>query len=177
MLLIVRQCLLICYMLLSLNAEVPLNKEAAALKHPLHLSSTEINQNAKTGRLEISCRIFTDDFEDILSRNYKVKADLIKPARHNDMDAVVGKYLLAHLQLAANSRSIKLSYIGYENESEAIIVYLESEPVKNIRSLETSSTVLYDLFNDQVNIFHITCQGNRKSAKLDYPSKKLVTTF
>lgn len=177
MLLIVRQCLLICYMLFNLNAEVPLNKEAATLKHPLHLSSTEINQNAKTGRLEISCRIFTDDFEDILSRNYKVKADLIKPARHNDMDAVVGKYLLAHLQLAANSRSIKLSYIGYENDNEAVIVYLESEPVKNIRSLETSSTVLYDLFNDQVNIFHITCQGNRKSAKLDYPSKKLVTTF
>jgi hypothetical protein len=37
---------------------------------------TEINHNAADQTLEISCKLFTDDFEKVLSKNYKVKADL-----------------------------------------------------------------------------------------------------
>lgn len=39
--------------------------------HPFHVSTTEINHNAKDKSLEITCRIFTDDFEAILGKNYK----------------------------------------------------------------------------------------------------------
>ena len=42
--------------------------------HPFHVSTTEINQNAKDKILEISCRIFTDDFESILEKNYKTQS-------------------------------------------------------------------------------------------------------
>ncbi|WP_175270539.1 DUF6702 family protein [Mucilaginibacter humi] len=31
--------------------------------HPLHVSTTDINYNAKEGKLEVTCTIFTDDFE------------------------------------------------------------------------------------------------------------------
>lgn len=177
MLLIVRQCLLFCYILFSSSAEKLPEPARTSLRHPLHLSSTEINHNPKTNTLEISSRVFTDDFEDMLSRKYKIKADLLKTGRHQEMDQFVAQYILAHLQLAADSKNIKLNYLGFENDQEAIIIYLESNPIKQVKSLELNSTILYDLFDDQTNIFHFNMKGKRKSAKLDYPSKKLIQQF
>lgn len=39
--------------------------------HPFHVSVIEINHNAADKTLEISCKIFTDDFEKILAKNYQ----------------------------------------------------------------------------------------------------------
>jgi hypothetical protein len=39
--------------------------------HPFHVSVVEINYNATDKTLEISCKIFTDDFEKVLAQNYK----------------------------------------------------------------------------------------------------------
>ena len=41
--------------------------------HPFHVSVVEINHNATDKTLEISCKIFTDDFEKVLAQNYKTK--------------------------------------------------------------------------------------------------------
>ncbi|WP_052496077.1 DUF6702 family protein [Pedobacter lusitanus] len=146
-------------------------------RHPLHLSSTELNYNLKESTMEVSCRIFTDDFEDILSKKYKVKADLSAEGKHKEMDQLVSKYMAAHLQLAANGKILPLSYIGFEKDSEAVVVYLESVKIKNLVKLETTSTVLYDLFDDQTNIFHLTFKGNRHSFKMTYPEKKQISSL
>ena len=177
MLPLVRQSLLICYVIFSISLPSATFANGGMKKHPLHLSSTELNYNAKTNTLEVSCRVFTDDFEDLLGKKYKIKPDLSSAARHKEMDALVNKYITTHLQLAANGKILRLNYLGYENDSEAIVIYLESEKVKDIKKLETTSTVLYDYFDDQSNIFHITFNGNRKSSKLTYPDKSLVSVF
>ena len=47
--------------------------------HPYYVSVTEINHNATDKTLEISCKLFTDDFEKALADKYKMKVDLINP--------------------------------------------------------------------------------------------------
>ncbi|AMP99364.1 hypothetical protein AY601_2474 [Pedobacter cryoconitis] len=165
--------LLICYVITGMFKPLAAAGAGSNFKHPLHLSSTELNYNLKESTMEVSCRIFTDDFEDILSKKYKVKADLSLEAKHKEMDQLVRKYITAHLQLAANGKALPLNYIGFEKDNEAVVVYLESAKVKNIVKLETTSTVLYDLFDDQTNIFHLTFKGNRHSFKLTYPDKRV----
>ncbi|MCX2480430.1 hypothetical protein OQY15_15110 [Pedobacter sp. MC2016-15] len=171
------QSLLICYLIFGSVKPVSLNKESSAARHPLHLSSTELNYNPASSSLEISCRIFTDDFEDLLVKNYKVKADLSSAARHKEMEQLVGKYMASHLRIAVNGKVLQLNYLGFENDKEAVIIYLESAKVTGLRKMETTSTILYDLFDDQTNIFHITYNGKRKSSKLTYPENKLLSTF
>ncbi len=61
--------------------------------HPLHVSTTELSFNAKAKSVEVSCRIFTDDFERILAKNYQVKTDLTKAEKHKDMDVLIKKYM------------------------------------------------------------------------------------
>ncbi len=44
--------------------------------HPFYVSVTEINHNAKEQTLEISCKMFAEDLEEILKKNYKTAIDL-----------------------------------------------------------------------------------------------------
>jgi hypothetical protein len=170
--LIISQPLLICYLILG--SLLPVNKSGSKL-HPFHISSTDVNYNPKTNTLEISCRIFTDDFELALANNYKVKTDLSAASQHKVMDALVKKYALSNIGFRTSSKTLSLSYLGFEKDNEATIVYLESEPTPGLKKLETTNSVLYDQFDDQANIIHLTGYGKRKSAKLDYPNKKLVS--
>jgi hypothetical protein len=177
MLPLLHQSLLFCYVILgSFHPAAAVLKENGG-RHPLHLSSTELNYDAKTMTIQISCRIFTDDFEDLIGKKYKVKPDLSSAAKHKEMDQLINKYMAAHIGLAANGKAIRLNYLGFENDNEAVVVFLESEKVKGIKKLETTSTVLYDIFDDQINIFHLTSSGERKSFKLTYPEKVMVSVF
>jgi hypothetical protein len=168
------QPLLICYLIFGITGK---DTTKSSNKHPFHLSSTELNYNSKENTLELSCRIFTDDLEAALSKNYKVKTDLSNTSKHKDMELLVKKYALSNLALRANGKMLGLNYLGFEKDNEAIVVYLESEPVKGLKKLETTNSILYDQYDDESNIIHVTFNGNRKSSKLDYPEKKLLTDF
>jgi hypothetical protein len=149
----------------------------AGIKHPLHVSTTEVNFNAKDKTLEVSCKIFSDDFEAILAKVYKQKTDLSNPNMKTAMDELVKKYLLSHLQLKANGKAVTLNYVGFEIDHEATNIYLEVDKVTTIKSVEVSDTILYDMFDDQMSIVHIVKGANRKSTKILYPEKKFTANF
>ena len=149
----------------------------AGVKHPLHVSTTEVNFNAKDKTLEVSCKIFSDDFEAILAKVYKQKTDLSNSNMKTAMDELVKKYLLSHLQLKANGKAVTMNYIGFEIDHEATNIYLEVEKVSAIKSVEVNDSILYDMFDDQMSIVHIVKGGNRKSTKILYPEKKFVANF
>lgn len=146
-------------------------------RHPLHVSTTEVNFNAKEKTLEISTRIFSDDFEAILIKLYKQKTDLTNPALKAQMDALIKKYMSAHLQVKANGKIVNLNYIGFEIDHEATNVYLEAEKISNLKSAEVSSSILYDMFDDQMSIVHLVKGSTRKSSKILYPDKSFAASF
>ena len=145
--------------------------------HPLHVSTTEMNFNLKEKSIEVSCRIYTDDFERILAKNYKIKTDLTKPEMHKTMDIFIKKYIDSHLQYVLNGKKVKANYIGFERDHEATNVYLEIENVLSVQSLSVTNSILYDLFDDQMNILHVENKGLRKSARTNYPSTQLEVNF
>jgi hypothetical protein len=151
--------------------------KAATLFHPFHVSVVEVNHNAADKTLEISCKIFTDDFEKTLAKKYNAKVDLTSPPDKAVMDTLVKKYLLSHLSLKANGRPVSFSYVGFENEKEAVYGYIQADNIPSLNKLEIVSSIMYDSFDDQANIFHVTVNGNRKSTKLNYPDKEAVISF
>jgi len=149
----------------------------AALPHPFHVSVTEITHNAPEKLLEISCKIFTDDFEKVLAKNYKTKVDLINPPNKAAMDSLVKKYIFSHLSIKANGRPVQFNYLGFENDHEAAYGYIEVSNITSLTRLDISTSVMYDMFDDQMNIFHVIVNGNRKSTKLNYPDKEAALSF
>ena len=152
---------------------------SAGLKglHPFHVSVVEINHNATDKTLEITCKIFTDDFEKVLVQNYKTKVDLINPADRKAMDSVVKKYIVSNLSISVDGKPGNFTYLGFERDAEAVYSFVQIDNVSSVKKVETINKLMHDLFTDQVNIMHVVVNGNRKSTKLDYPATAAKVEF
>jgi hypothetical protein len=145
--------------------------------HPIHVSTSNIEYNKADGKLEVICTIFTDDFEAALAKQYKAKTDLNKPEMHAAMDALIKSYIAANLNIKADNVTVNLNYLGFEINREATDVYLESEKMPLMKKVDVEASLLYNLFDDQINIVHVIVNGVRKSEKVDYPDKKVEQVF
>lgn len=144
--------------------------------HPIHVSITEINHNATDKTLEISVRIFTDDFEKVLAKNYKTRVDLVNPDR-KEMDKLVSDYIKTHLSIRTDGKPVNFSYLGFEKENEVINSYLQVDNIAMVNKIELVDKLMHDLFTDQTNLIHVMVGGKRKSVKLDYPETKTEIGF
>ncbi len=150
---------------------------AMPVHHPFHVSVVEINHNATDKSLEISCKLFTDDFEKVLEQNYKTKVDLTNPPNRAAMDTLVKKYIYSHVAIAVDGSVGKMKYIGFEHESEAVYGYVEIDNIAPFKKMDITDKLLHDLFNDQINLIHVTVNGKRQSTKLDYPESQASFNF
>ena len=145
--------------------------------HPFYVSMTEINHNAKEKELEISVRIFTDDFETVLHNNYKEKVDLAHPSNQAEMNKLVSDYIQKHLQLQADGKTVALSFLGFEQQSESTWAYFEVKNINSIKKLNLSNSLLHDYRKEQINMLHVKANGKEESYKLDYPETKASFNF
>lgn len=153
------------------------NSPFSLKRHPLHVSTTETNFDRKGKTLEVTVKVFTDDFENILSKNYKQKTDLSSASLKTAMDILVKKYLFSHLKIAVDQKNVTLNYIGFEIDHETTNVYFEVENITDIKNVIVDNTILYDLFQDQMSINHVIKGDVRKSGKLLYPDRKFMANF
>ena len=123
------------------------------------------------------CKIFTDDFEKALAQKFRTKVDLGKADMHQAMDSLIKKYLASAVQIKPSGKILQVNYLGYELDKEATYCYFEMANVPSLPKLDVVNTILYDLFDDQMNIIHVTSNGTRKSDKLNYPAKDLSFSF
>lgn len=93
------------------------------------------------------------------------------------MNDAVKAYILEYIKLKVNNKILTVNYLGYEEDSEAVNIYMESEPVKSPKKVEAAVSALYNLFDDQMNIIHIIVDGKRQSQKLNYPDRYLYKNF
>lgn len=145
--------------------------------HPFYVSMTEINHNAKEKELEISVRIFTDDFETVLHNNYKEKVDLTHPSNQAEMNKLVSDYIQKHLQLQADGKNVSLSFLGFEQQSESTWAYFEVKNISSIKTLSLFNSLLHDYRKEQINMLHVKANGKEESYKLDYPETKASFNF
>src|SRR5215213_9781628 len=142
------------------NENVTANKKPF---HPFYIAVTEINQNAKDKTLEISCKMFAEDFEKVLETNYKASLNIGSQKDKTNFDKLIPDYMAKHLLLAADGKALKLSYVGYELEKESVYCYLEVENISSLKKLDITNSILQDFTKEQINIIHVAVNGNRQS--------------
>jgi len=145
--------------------------------HPFHVGVVTIEHNASEQSVELTCKLFTDDFENALRKQFNVPVDLTKPSAHTAMDSLVSRYLRTELMLTINGKKQPGRYLGFEQDKEAIYVYVEYAGVSKLVSIKADCSLMYELFTDQVNIFHVTAGGQRKSYKLNHPNRQIEFDF
>jgi len=150
---------------------------SAKVYHPIYLSVTEIEHNAKEKTLEISCKIFTDDFEKTLRQTYKGKVDLLKPKDKSAMNKLVSDYVQKHLQLKVDGKTVALQFLGYEQEEEGIISFYQANNIPGVKKIDIINNILFEYKKEQMGILHVKVNDERKSTKLINPEEKASFEF
>jgi hypothetical protein len=166
---LILKCYLFCILSFATNA----TKDY----HPLFVSVTEIEHNAKEKILEISCKIFTDDFEKTLRAAYKTKIDLLDAKQKLAMDKLVNDYIQKHLKISIEGKPAQLKFIGYEKIEEGIYSYFEIENIVSVKKINITNDLLYEYKKEQMGLVHVSVGGKRQSNKLSNPAKSLVLFF
>jgi hypothetical protein len=146
-------------------------------RHPFYVSVTEIAQNSKENILEISCKMFTNDFESSLEKFSRLKIDLSDPKTKGTADKYISDYISKHLHLKIDNIPVILQWVGMEKEAEATWSYFQVNNVHAIKRIDISNSLLYESFSSEINIMHVSVNGNRKSTKLNNPDTEASFEF
>jgi hypothetical protein len=145
--------------------------------HPLYVSVTEMEYNAAEKSLEITSRIFIDDFEKTLAKAYNTKVDLIGNEFKNT-PTLITDYVKKHLQLSADGKTLALTYVGHEFQKGACWCYFEVKEMTTApKKMQVVTDLLHDFNEKQMNLLHVTVNGTRKSTKLNCPEKNASFEF
>ncbi|MBS1598712.1 MAG: hypothetical protein JST75_10855 [Bacteroidetes bacterium] len=163
--------LIAVFSLICLQGE---GKNSAMDLHPLYISVTEINHNAKNQTIEISCKIFADDLEKVLTKSSNTKVDFSSDNRKINNDKLLAAYITRHLKLEIDNKPVSLQFIGSEKEEDVIWSYFQVSNIATVKKLEIVNDILYDAFDTETNLVHVQLNGNRQSKKVTNPESHLV---
>ena len=145
--------------------------------HPFYVSVTQIEEKREQKLLEISCKIFTDDFEKTLRMHYDHHIDLLIPSDRTKMNNLVNEYIQKHLKISVDGRRYPLQFIGYEKDEEGLECYFQANNVSVKKTVSVFNNLLFEYKPEQTNIVHVTVKHIRKSRQLINPENTAAFTF
>jgi len=144
------------------------------LIHPFYVSVTKVTYNDATHRLEVSCKIFTDDLEKALKQGLEQKPDLKNNERLEQNDLLIQNYLASRLKITLQKVDVGLEYLGFEHEEEATIIYFEStQAFKRPQEVAIYNEILTEVIPDQLNFVHYFQGDFHKSYQLSRKEKTI----
>ncbi|HEX4372324.1 MAG TPA: DUF6702 family protein [Puia sp.] len=169
---------LVKWMIAAIIFSFPQNKETdITTKHPFYVSVIEIDQNAKDKTLEISCKIFINDLETALEKTFNTKVDLNNAKSKDANDKMISTYIMKHFQIAVDGKPQQLQFVGSENKSESVWSYFQVNNIASVKKIDIKSNILYESFESEINILHVTVSGNRKSLEVTNPNNSASFEF
>ena len=145
--------------------------------HPIFVSVTEIEHNAVEKTVEISCKLFVDDFEKTLRKNYNTRVDLLDAKLKGEMNRLVNDYIQKHFSISIGGKKGNLQFLGFEIQEEGAISFFEVKNIPKVENIELVNNILYEFNAQQMGIIHIMVNGVRKSSRLDNPIEKVSFSF
>jgi len=145
--------------------------------HKYYISVTQINYVKEKESVQITSRLFIDDFENALKTNYDENIILAEKDEAKIIDTYMQSYLQDKIKLRINNKAVTFNFIGKEYEGDIVRCYLEVEHVKSIESFSITNSVLFDLQKDQQNIVKTNINSNNKSVILTYDNPNALLKF
>jgi hypothetical protein len=124
--------------------------------HPFFVSVTEIKYKPEEKLLQISSKLFFDDFEAAVKKDLNLQGfNIMFPKDSALADTYIKTYFLKHLTVLENNKPIAFNYLGYEIQKEAAWVYLEAENIEMPSKLSIVNTLVCDYSDKQNNIVQL----------------------
>jgi hypothetical protein len=146
--------------------------------HPIHVSVADVEFVANKQEIQVIVRIFTDDLErEIRQEINKPKIDILIPGEGLTSDGLFKDYLNKHLQFNVNGKDAAYKYLGHEVDAGSVICYLLIEKVKKLESLTIKNDILLGIYDDQVNLVHVSIDDDIQTMKFVRGEESQSKTF
>jgi len=142
------------------------SRQEAQILHPFFVSITQIDYNAKTKYLEISMKVFSDDFAACIEKQGGGKLYLHTNKENSQANALIEKYILQNFSISVNNKPLNIKFLGKEKEDDATWIYLEIPNVNKVQSLNISNKILLECYDSQTNMVNANVNGTKKSLVL-----------
>lgn len=139
--------------------------------HPFFISVGQIDHNTVTNVLEMSFRIFTDDLEHALEMMGAGRLHLGTEHEEEKADLYIDRYLTQHIGFEINGGRVNGIFLGKEVDIDATWCYVEIVNITALETMTVTNTLLFDAFEDQINLVHVKANDQKKSLVF---SKQLV---
>lgn len=139
--------------------------------HPFHVSVMSVHHSAEENSLQITLKLFADDLEEAMNNEAfrqegQAYIDVLNPENEQQLNAYIEQYIEKHLGMQVNAEKVQPHFLGKEMEDMAMWCYLEVRGVEEVNRLKVQSSIMTDIFDDQINIVHVNYRGAVKSMKL-----------
>ncbi len=161
--------------LVALLLLFPLGGAAPAL-HAYHSTITELRYNPAKKQLELSVKVFTDDFEKALSQGQPAHINLTEAGPRPLV--LASAYLRRTLQVSTVAGApLQLQVLGMQAENDGYWFYCKVPLPGPLPAVKLRQAVLLDAFGDQMNIVNIDANGKKQSALFRAGHEQEVLTW
>lgn len=146
--------------------------------HPFHVSVCNVDVNTEKNRLEITHKIFIDDLEIALRQfgNYE-KLDVLKQYDTQEFLDLMTRYYQNNVKIKINNKPAEHLFLGVEKYDDVLWCYIQVSNVKQLRLFEMNNSLLFETFDDQMNLVHVNLAGKTKSLRLRQNEEMGTITF
>ena len=148
-----------------------------SLLHPLYISVSTLNYNAADQQLEITIKVFVDDFEEGLNSHYAQSFNLGLENELQGSDSLMAVYVKDKLNIHINNTPLSLDFLGKELDSQVIWLYLQAPIPGSIQKIRVNNQLLMDIFDEQTNLINMRIGEEKRSFILTLKKKEDVATF
>lgn len=144
--------------------------------HPIHVTITNIDFNAKEKAFDVSIKLFPDDFEGIILKKYNVVLNLGKPNEKKDADKFIEEYVRNNFSILLNDDKFanrKLKMIKREMNGGSLWLYFTYSLSKKIETIQVVNSLLNDYYSDMTNLVILKLNENETG----YSLNKNTTSF
>ena len=144
--------------------------------HPVHVSVTNIDLEPDEGRVELSIKVFSDDFQNLILNKYSVQLRITEMEKPGNKIGSVNRYIGEAFQLEINgNRTGELVFDGAELNEEALWLRYSYQYGGRIKKLRVRNNLMYEVFDDQTNL--VILSYNRKQFGYRMDNKTSEMTF
>lgn len=131
--------------------------------HEYYVSVTQVEYAEEQQSLQIISQIFINDFETLIRKRYDETITLDSENESEKVEVYMKRYLKDKLKISVNGNAVDFNFIGKEYKDDITYCYLEIKNITNIKSLEVTNALLFDVFTDQQNIVRLKLLGKNNS--------------
>jgi len=144
--------------------------------HPVHVSVSTVDMDIQTGKISVTIKLFSDDFETIVNYKYNANLAISQQVDPGEDIKYINRYIGSAFNLAVNGKSMDdPAFLKNQMNEEAIWLFYEYECSCEIRTVRIMNSLMNDLYADQTNLVIVTYRDKQNGYRLN--NKNTEITF